>query len=75
MLSYQLFEKWRQKDHEFKARLGKVSETLSPKHNIRKRARDMAHMVEILSSMYESLGSILIERDRKSIERERERKD
>jgi hypothetical protein len=32
-------------------------------------------MVEILSSMYESLGSILIERDRKSIERERERKD
>jgi hypothetical protein len=48
-----------QRDHKFKANLGKVSETLPQKQNKNKRAAGVGRVVEHLLRLTEALGSVL----------------
>jgi hypothetical protein len=55
----QLLGRWRQVDLVFKASLGKVKKILSQKQKqTNKKAGGMVHVVELLPSLQETLGSI-----------------
>jgi hypothetical protein len=48
----------RQESHEFRAKPGNVSETLSQNKKINKRAEGMAQVIECLSNIHQALSKI-----------------